>query len=285
MRKVYVIDDSLSVCKAIEKMLQPRGIEVVIRLDGQDALAELPQEAPDLIICDVLMPKMDGFEVCRTVKTTEGLRSVPFILISGIVDEKVRNRARDVSADGLFKKPFTGDSFLKGVDSFLRSSTPPRSEGQWNISARRNESTSRHGISRWFSRESFSSLCEVDGFLFSSLVAPDGKPEFLEGRQPEDLDRVAREIHKVTRASAAISAQLSHGDFMEVILESDQGVLLVEKIDRHLELIVGIRSMSSLGKIRYLIRKIQKKLKRNRVEREADSHGTATGTFSEERTG
>ena len=96
MAKVSVIDDSLSVCFAIERMLRAHGMEVVSHRSGEAALSRLEEEAPDLVLCDLVLPDIEGFQICTFIREHATLSSVPVIVISGIVDDEVRAQAEQV---------------------------------------------------------------------------------------------------------------------------------------------------------------------------------------------
>src|SRR4029077_2874501 len=85
MAKVLVVDDSLSVRKVVERALIGRQIEVVCAATGTEALERFEHEAPDLVVCDVVMPDRDGYEICEFVKRHPRLGQTPVLLMSGIV--------------------------------------------------------------------------------------------------------------------------------------------------------------------------------------------------------
>ena len=89
MPKVLVVDDSLSVRKVVQRALESRRIEVLSAASGSEALEQIGREAPDLIVCDVIMPDMDGYQICDFVKKHETLGHTPVLLISGIVNGTV----------------------------------------------------------------------------------------------------------------------------------------------------------------------------------------------------
>ena len=121
MAKVFVIDDSLSVCFAIERMLRARGMEVVSQRSGQAALESLEAENPDLVMCDLVLPDIEGFQICTFLQNHPTLSKVPVIVISGIVDEEVRAQAEEVGALAVLKKPFATEEMLQLVEDILQS--------------------------------------------------------------------------------------------------------------------------------------------------------------------
>ncbi len=128
MPKVLVVDDSISVRKALERVLAPREMEVTAAASGEQALEQLRQSVPDLVIIDVVMPGMSGFELCSSLKKDENLRHIPVILISGLVNDSVIAQAHDVGAVSVVSKPFTPDELFPKIDAALNGSgTPERS--------------------------------------------------------------------------------------------------------------------------------------------------------------
>lgn len=129
MPKVLVVDDSISVRKALERVLGPREMEVSAAASGEQALEQLRLQVPDLLIVDVVMPGMSGFELCSSLKRDASLRHVPVILISDIVDDSVIAQARAVGAVSVVSKPFTPDELFPKIDAALQSvlgiSSPP----------------------------------------------------------------------------------------------------------------------------------------------------------------
>ena len=128
MPKVLVVDDSLSVRKVVQRALESRRIEVLSAASGNEALEQIARDAPDLIVCDVIMPDMDGYQICDFVKKHATLSRTPVLLISGIVNGTVLERAAKVRSDDVMRKPFAAEELLQRIESFLgaqaRSASP-----------------------------------------------------------------------------------------------------------------------------------------------------------------
>jgi CheY-like chemotaxis protein/predicted regulator of Ras-like GTPase activity (Roadblock/LC7/MglB family) len=118
--KVLIVDDSISVRKALEKILGTQGFEVVAAEHAEKALEMMTVTKPELIIADVVMPGMTGFELCQTLKQNPNYQSIPLMLISGIVNANVEAQARQVGAVGVVKKPFTPDELLPRIKQVLQ---------------------------------------------------------------------------------------------------------------------------------------------------------------------
>ena len=133
MRKVLVADDSMTVRKVAERLLTAAGLEVVLAANGEEALACLERERPDILISDVIMPDKSGYDVCHSVRTHATLHATPVLLISGVVNDDVRRKAESCQADGVLKKAFHGSSLKDHVMDLLariEQKTEELSEGQ-----------------------------------------------------------------------------------------------------------------------------------------------------------
>jgi CheY-like chemotaxis protein len=108
MPKVLIADDSIAVRKVAERLLTEAGFGVTLAANGEEALAYLAKETPDLVVSDVIMPDKSGYEVCAFVRAQRALANTPVLLISGIVNDEVTRQAESCHADGVLKKPFQG---------------------------------------------------------------------------------------------------------------------------------------------------------------------------------
>jgi len=119
MPKVLVADDSIAVRKVAERLLTEAGLGVTLAANGEEALAYLAHERPDLVVSDVIMPDKSGYEVCAFVRAQRALANTPVLLISGIVNDEVTKQAEFCRADGVLKKPFQGTSLKDRVFELL----------------------------------------------------------------------------------------------------------------------------------------------------------------------
>jgi twitching motility two-component system response regulator PilG len=113
--KVMVIDDSNTIRKTAEIFLLQAGAQVVLAEDGFDALAKINDHLPNVVFCDILMPRLDGYQTCALIKKNPKFAGTPVIMLSskdGLFD---RARGRMVGSDEYLTKPFTKDSLLKTV--------------------------------------------------------------------------------------------------------------------------------------------------------------------------
>ncbi|MGO4333049.1 PleD family two-component system response regulator [Cupriavidus sp. 2TAF22] len=118
-RKVLVIDDSSTIRRTAEIFLSQAGCQVLLAEDGFEALAKVGDMHPDLIFCDILMPRLDGYQTCALIKKSPRFHAIPVIMLSsrdGVFD---RSRGRLVGARDHLAKPFTRESLLQAVDACL----------------------------------------------------------------------------------------------------------------------------------------------------------------------
>jgi CheY-like chemotaxis protein/predicted regulator of Ras-like GTPase activity (Roadblock/LC7/MglB family) len=123
MAKVLVVDDSLSVRKVVERALLGRQMEVVCAATGSEALERIELDEPDVVVCDVVMPDKDGYEICDFVKRHPRLGRTPVLLMSGIVNSEVRERAARVKSADVLSKPFAAEELLRRLDALLAAAT------------------------------------------------------------------------------------------------------------------------------------------------------------------
>jgi twitching motility two-component system response regulator PilG len=118
--RVLVIDDSNTIRRSAEIFLKQGGCEVVLAEDGFDALAKVSDYRPDLIFCDILMPRLDGYQTCAIIKRNVRFAAVPVIMLSskdGLFDKA---RGRMVGSEDYLTKPFTKDQLLQAVQQYRR---------------------------------------------------------------------------------------------------------------------------------------------------------------------
>jgi twitching motility two-component system response regulator PilG len=116
--KVLVVDDSNTIRRSAEIFLKQGGHEVLLADDGFDALAKINDYQPDLIFCDILMPRLDGYQTCAIIKRNARFAGIPVVMLSskdGVFDKA---RGRMVGSQDYLTKPFTKDQLLQAVQQF-----------------------------------------------------------------------------------------------------------------------------------------------------------------------
>jgi len=116
-RRILTVDDELSILKFLRSNLEDRGYTVISATNGEEAINIVERELPDLIILDVMMPKMDGFEVCRRLREWS---QIPIIMLSARGDESDKVQCLDLGADDYIVKPFSANELVARVSAVLR---------------------------------------------------------------------------------------------------------------------------------------------------------------------
>ena len=117
-KRVLVIDDSNTIRRSAEIFLKQGGHEVTLAEDGFDALSKVSDSLPDLIFCDILMPRLDGYQTCAIIKRNEKFADTPVVMLSskdGVFDKA---RGRMVGSQDYLTKPFTKDQLLQTVAQY-----------------------------------------------------------------------------------------------------------------------------------------------------------------------
>ena len=116
--KVLVVDDSNTIRRSAEIFLKQGGHEVLLAEDGFDALAKINDYQPDLVFCDILMPRLDAYQTCAIIKRNPRFAGIPVVMLSskdGVFDKA---RGRMVGSEEYLTKPFTKDQLLQAVQQF-----------------------------------------------------------------------------------------------------------------------------------------------------------------------
>lgn len=122
--KVMIIDDSNTIRRSAEIFLVQAGCQVVLAEDGFDALSKIVDHPPDVIFCDIMMPRLDGYQTCALIKRNPRFSATPLIMLSskdGLFD---RARGRMVGSDQYLTKPFTRNRLLQLVAAFAPKRDP-----------------------------------------------------------------------------------------------------------------------------------------------------------------
>jgi CheY-like chemotaxis protein len=122
---VYFIDDSATMREVIKIAFRRENINVVACHDAAQALAEIEKSPPDIVITDVIMPDKDGYEVCQHIKSHAQLARIPVVLMSGVVNRAVAEKAFAVHADELLRKPFQPQDLIARVKHLLKPNGAP----------------------------------------------------------------------------------------------------------------------------------------------------------------
>jgi len=115
--RILIVDDEISIIKFLRANLLDKGYEVLASMNGVEALETFEKELPDLVVLDIMMPKMDGFEVCRRIREWS---QVPIIMLSAIGSEEDKVKCLDLGADDYITKPFGKDELVARIKAVMR---------------------------------------------------------------------------------------------------------------------------------------------------------------------
>jgi signal transduction histidine kinase len=118
--KILVVDDYAANVKLLKRNLEAAGYETVVAYDGEQALEQVDAEHPDLMLLDIMMPKIDGFEVCRRLRADEATAVIPVIMVTALKETEDRIRGLEAGADDFISKPFDRGELLARVKSLLQ---------------------------------------------------------------------------------------------------------------------------------------------------------------------
>src|SRR5699024_1846706 len=116
---VMVVDDSVTVRKVTSRLLERHGMQVMTAKDGVEAIAQLQEHRPDIMLLDIEMPRMDGFEVAQLVRNDTELKDLPIIMITSRAGEKHRERAFAIGVNDYLSKPYQEQVLLDSIDKLL----------------------------------------------------------------------------------------------------------------------------------------------------------------------
>jgi two-component system, OmpR family, alkaline phosphatase synthesis response regulator PhoP len=119
IKKILVVDDEPDVISLLTLMLKSQGYNVITAGDGQEGLEKARKENPDLILLDVMLPKMDGYKVARMLKFDENFSAIPIILLTAKIQEKDRQTGLEMGANDYMTKPFDTALLLSKIKAIL----------------------------------------------------------------------------------------------------------------------------------------------------------------------
>ena len=314
MPKVLVVDDSLSVRKVVERALVGRQIEVVCAATGSEALERIERESPDVVVCDVVMPDRDGYEICEFVKRHPRLGQTPVLLMSGIVNDEVRERAARVQSADVLSKPFAADDLLRKLEALLTPTsrgpspaapmsaapalssanghagaapTPPRAEPAaprapeppravdapsvvpaaprvdpapakpapsakpaepTRVAAASSGATSANAVLAQFAA--------IDGVQWAVLADREGLLLDASADSAVDPEIAGALSACLAESSDGLGRELGRGALQGVILEYEQGMVVIYCVGAAALLAIGLGEPAVLGKVRYHAKKM-----------------------------
>ncbi|HEV3238630.1 MAG TPA: response regulator [Gemmataceae bacterium] len=118
-QKILVVDDSPTDLKLVSGPLRTKGYQVITAVDGEEALEKATREHPELIVLDIILPKKNGFQVCRQLKTSSNTKDIKILMLSSKTQDTDRFWGLKQGADGYLTKPFADEDLLTNVGQLL----------------------------------------------------------------------------------------------------------------------------------------------------------------------
>ena len=126
-KKILVVDDEIHITTLLKITLELNGYSVAVARDGMEALEKVPAESPDLILLDIKMPRMNGWQVCEKLKSDESTKNIPVIMVTAFSQKEARERSIALGASDFIGKPFESPVLLDRIKKVLEDpSSPPQ---------------------------------------------------------------------------------------------------------------------------------------------------------------
>lgn len=120
-KKILIVDDEKDIAETTQFRLEFEGFECLMARDGEEALLKAKKESPDLILLDVMMPKMNGYQVCRLLKSDEKYRHIPIIMLTAKTQESDKFWGKESGADDYITKPFKMEKLIEKIQGYLEA--------------------------------------------------------------------------------------------------------------------------------------------------------------------
>ncbi len=120
MVKILVVDDEVDITDTLKILLERRGFEVVTANSGKEALEKVKEEKPDVVLLDVMMPDMSGWDVCKKIKEDDATKDIPVIMLTILFGEEEKKKSFEVKADAHIEKPIVIDRVIGVINWVLK---------------------------------------------------------------------------------------------------------------------------------------------------------------------
>ena len=119
MKKILIVDDEKDIVETLSFMLKTKGYECICAYDGEEGLSLVKSQKPDMVILDVMMPKINGYKVCRLLKFDNNYKNIPIIMVTARSQEEDKIIGEETGADEYITKPFEFSTVLEKVSKYL----------------------------------------------------------------------------------------------------------------------------------------------------------------------
>ena len=246
MPRVLVVDDSLSVRKMVERALEMKGFDVLSASSGAEAMERIGSAMPDLVVCDVVLPDVDGYRICEFVRTHAALSETPVLLISGIVNSAVLERATQVRSSDVLRKPFTADDLARKVDELLAARSRSAAALSGLPLAAGDEMVALLDL-----KATLGQLVAMPGVRLAALVDREGFLIEAAGELGVGAEIAGALAACLAESSEGIGRDMGQGALLSMILDYEAGMVLLQGAGPSAILAVVLRDPTALGKVRY----------------------------------
>jgi two-component system alkaline phosphatase synthesis response regulator PhoP len=125
-KRILIVDDESDIVETIQFMLESEGLECLLAYDGEDALLKARTENPDLILLDIMLPKINGYQVCRLLKFDEKYKDIPIIMLTAKAQDADKLMGKETGADEYVCKPFVMDELVRMIREYLKVTNDAR---------------------------------------------------------------------------------------------------------------------------------------------------------------
>lgn len=280
MPKVLVVDDSVSVRKVVEKALASRNFDVLSAATGTEAIEQIERERPDVVVCDVILPDKDGYQVCEYVRAHPGVGSTPVLLISGVVNSTVLARAAEAQSNDVMFKPFAADELVRKIDGLLGGQSnggatarvapatevipepAPVAPAASPFPVPAAETALEAETAPPDLRSCLETLATTPGVRVAALADREGFLIEGAGEQAKHADSAAALAASLRESVDDIGRHLGQGALLGIIVEFESVLLLVHAVGDSALLALIVEDAAALGKIRYLVKRTVPELER-----------------------
>jgi DNA-binding response OmpR family regulator len=120
-KRILIVDDQKDIVELIRYKLENEGLECLVASDGEEGLQKAKKEDPDLILMDIMMPKINGYQVCRLLKSDENYKHIPIIMLSAKDQESDKFWGKESGADDYVTKPFNVEKLFQKIQGYLEA--------------------------------------------------------------------------------------------------------------------------------------------------------------------
>src|SRR5262245_38185841 len=240
MPKVLVVDEGAGVKALVGAALEGKPIEVLSAASGAEAIERIEQDRPDVVVCDVYMPDVDGYRICDFIKAHSKLEAIPVLLVADNVDRITLARAARAGCDDVLRKPWAADELVSRIEAILSERAAedlPFDEP--SLSGPEPGAT-----------ELLPALAALPGVTFVAMADSEGFLVDWAGAAEVDPEVVAAVTSCLADSSVGIGRELGQGSLQSVIFQYEEALVLVQSVETDSRLAVVLRDFAALQAVR-----------------------------------